>query len=179
VPARFPRVVICSECLALGNRRVGVSPEHNQRRRVRVFERLLPQALERLGVHLLRVGNDPVDHLDPENIRLVLQFDGLPKLMIEPTLWTVIAVELVLGSLLAIFLWYRSLVLLAAIALLLLFCVQLGYLLSIPDSPDCGCMGALRITNFQGLMRNICLILAAFWTWVQLSPPTRSDTMSK
>ena len=61
-----------SESLALGDRRVGIGPENNKRRRVRILERFLPQALERLGIYLLGIGNDAMDHLDSEDIRLML-----------------------------------------------------------------------------------------------------------
>ena len=70
--ARLPRIVIRRERLALRDRRVSIGPEDNERRRVRILERLFPQPLERLGVYFLGVGNDAMHHLDSENIRLVL-----------------------------------------------------------------------------------------------------------
>src|ERR1700761_1808557 len=70
--AGLPGIVTLSESLASGDRRVGIGPENNKRRRVRILERFLPQALERLGIYRLGIGNDAMDDLATEDIRLML-----------------------------------------------------------------------------------------------------------
>src|SRR5271170_4729203 len=72
VGARSPRIVTLSKSLAVSDWRVRVGPENDKRRGVRILERFLPQALERLGIYFLGIGNNAMHHLDPEDIRLML-----------------------------------------------------------------------------------------------------------
>src|ERR1700685_2394649 len=74
LPAWTPRVVIRHKSLTFRYRRMSIGPEHNQRRRRRILERLLSQALERLRGYSLRVGNDAMNYLAAEDIRLVLLY---------------------------------------------------------------------------------------------------------
>src|SRR3984957_6550334 len=68
----LPGIVVCGECLSFGNRRVSIRPEDDERRWGRILERFFPEPLERLSSHPLRLRHNAMDHLTPEDIRLVL-----------------------------------------------------------------------------------------------------------
>jgi uncharacterized membrane protein YphA (DoxX/SURF4 family) len=113
-----------------------------------------------------------------DDMLTVMEFDRLPEAMVEPTAWGLIAVEAALGLMLLIFVWFRKPLLLTAVALLGVYTVQLIILTVVPDAPSCGCMGLGSKNDLLGSVRNICLILPALWTWIQLSPPPQSDKMA-
>jgi len=111
---------------------------------------------------------------DPYAVQTVLRFDVLPAALITPAVWTIIAVEMVLGALLLSFVILKRTSLIMSIALLSVYSIQLGYLLLSTDAPSCGCIyGEIeyeqaRRANFLGLLRNICLIVPACWTLMQI-----------
>jgi hypothetical protein len=103
-------------------------------------------------------------------LHTVLQFDHLPEKLIAPTTWTIIAVEISIGILLLT--WPRKRILSAAIVLLLLYTVQIIYLLITHNAPNCNCLGGVlafenaRRANFLSLTRNLLLVLATWLTWL-------------
>lgn len=108
------------------------------------------------------------------SIAEVLRFDGFPEASIVPLEWSIVGVELVLGILLLAFIFLKRLTMLAATALLLIYSIQLGYLLLTPDAPDCGCLDKVanaaeaHRANLVSLVRNVCLIIPAIWTVMQM-----------
>ena len=111
---------------------------------------------------------------DPYAVQTVLRFDVLPAALITPAVWTIISVELLLGALLLGFIILKRASLISTIVLLSLYSIQLGYLLLSTNAPSCGCIyGEIeyeqaRHANFLGLGRNICLIIPAAWTLMQI-----------
>jgi len=57
-----------SEYQPVGKRRMGVQPESNKFRRVRVCQDNLTQDLKRLRRNFGRIRHDPVDHLEAVDI---------------------------------------------------------------------------------------------------------------
>lgn len=120
------------------------------------------------------------------SIAEVLRFDGFPEAAIAPLEWSIVSIELVLGLLLVAFIVAKRLTMLAAAALLLVYSIQLGYLLLTPNAPDCGCLDKVASAaeahraNLVSLVRNVCLIIPAIWTVLQIKPdPNSQASMTK
>jgi hypothetical protein len=133
---------------------------------LQVFPRVLGAFFIWTGIHKI---------VSPDSIRPVLEFDGFPPALIQPTMFAVVAMEMALGLLLLAFRWKRSTVIVASIALLVVYSAQLGYLLANDAAPSCGCAQAVlpgadeaHRHNLMGLVRNILLLIPATWVWVQL-----------
>jgi hypothetical protein len=114
--------------------------------------------------------------MSPDGLKTVLAYDHLPAMLIDPIAWMVIGLELALGAALLLFIWCRRGLLAISIGLLLLYVVQIGYLLLFSDAPTCSCIEGViefehaRKSNALSLARNVCLILPALWTRMQLTP---------
>lgn len=120
------------------------------------------------------------------SIAEVLRFDGFPEAAIAPLEWSIVSIELVLGLLLVAFIVAKRLTMLVAAALLLVYSIQLGYLLLTPNAPACGCLDKVASAaeahrdNLVSLVRNVCLIIPAIWTVMQIKPdPNDQASMTK
>jgi hypothetical protein len=114
----------------------------------------------------------------PDAIREVLRFDRLPTSAVDSVAWTIVATEFLLGAVLII--WPTRRVLLGSMILLAAYTAQLAYLLIRHGAPSCACLEGIvayedaRRSNLLGFVRNICLLLAACLTWIQLPTPRTS-----
>jgi uncharacterized membrane protein YphA (DoxX/SURF4 family) len=102
------------------------------------------------------------------DLRSVLLFDGFSRWMIPPLVWSVVLSEIVLGLLL-FFRIAQKTVAIITIAVLVLYSLQLGYLLAFTNSPSCACLGRIkqyqsgRTTSSLGLARNSLMIGSLLW----------------
>jgi uncharacterized membrane protein YphA (DoxX/SURF4 family) len=112
--------------------------------------------------------------MDPTKIIRVLEFDGLTQRIGELRLsvagaFGLGAFEVVLGALLVLGLWQRR-VMMITIVTLLVFSIQLAYLMFAQNPPECGCVTLWK--NFRdarsratsGLIRNAAMAVGLEWT---------------
>jgi hypothetical protein len=131
---------------------------------VQVFPRLVGVLFAFRGIQKI---------VSPEPLYTVLRFEHVPERLLQPITATVISVEILLGLLLIIR-PHRRWVLGATMGLLIVYTVQILYLLIAHDAPSCGCLEGVvlfesaRRENLLSLIRNLCLILPTWWTWLQL-----------
>lgn len=112
--------------------------------------------------------------IDPSKIIRVLEFDGLPHVLAVAGAHVVWVGELLLGLLLCAGLWPRR-VMTASIVVLLVFSVQLAYLIVAQNPPDdCGCViiwekyRDARLNMTIGLIRNALMAVALEWARLRL-----------
>ena len=106
--------------------------------------------------------------LDLEPLLRVLQFDGVPRHLAVPLARGIVIAEAGLGA--ALLLLIRPIeTRVAAIALLILFTVQLGALSMSAKAPDCGCVKLWKAhesaqrENLFSLLRNSLLLSGLVW----------------
>lgn len=112
--------------------------------------------------------------IDPGKIIRVLEFDGLPHLLAVAGTHLVWVGEVVIGLLLCAGLWPRR-VMMATIIVLLVFSLQLTYLIVAQNPPaDCGCVtiwqkyNDARLNMTIGLIRNALMAAGLEWTRLRL-----------
>lgn len=137
---------------------------------MRTVTTILSQIFPRLlGLLLLFTGINKI--FSAAALRNVLQFDHIPQPLIKPLAWIIIIAEILLGLLLIV--WPRRQILIAAMALLIFYIIQIIYLLIAHNAPNCGCLTGViefedaRRANALSLARNIFLFLATWLTWMQ------------
>ncbi len=130
------------------------------------IENLLPRAI---GAVFLYAGAHKA--WDLTRTMRVLEFDGLPAPLVAPLANALWAIEVAVG--LALLLGFaRRRVIGAAVLLLLIFSVQLAYLIAAQNPPDCACPGlamnfrSAKNTMVFGLVRNA--VMAACLEWCRL-----------
>ena len=114
------------------------------------------------------------------HIEKIFLLIGIPYRAIDPLIWGIIFLELLLGVLL-IFNLKNIFIVYSAIISLVFFSFFLTYLLFLPEPPYCGCMGNMRIfqnpffENLFGLFRNFFFIGILFLRRRMLIFHTESD----
>jgi hypothetical protein len=139
-------------------------------------EQLIPRAV---GLLFLYTGITKA--IDPSRTHRVFTFDGVPEPLIAPLTHVVWSAEVALALILLIGIARRRAVV-ATILVLLVYSVQLAYLIAAQDPPDCSCVllhakyASAKQALVLGLVRNA--ILAASLEWVRLRMAGRNTRVS-